>query len=200
LVLIGTDPYLLDLAAANIAGFPPHKLRLLHAAEQAGYITPEYHQFLLNLPISNFVIPGGLQEPKVNPLVAFIHHPKRQKYFLRIRQTAFFTALCQTTWVGQLLFWSGLRQDKFLGNELNCDKIYVLDTCTNCMKCHEYCPMHLPLPEALKPDSTLEIKSQCIKCMYCYMVCPERAIAFDGEPGFFAEQQRQYDDIVRKIT
>jgi uncharacterized protein (DUF362 family)/NAD-dependent dihydropyrimidine dehydrogenase PreA subunit len=209
LVLISTDPYLIDLACAYISNFIeipnpesqiPNSLRLLYAAEEAGLITQEEHQFIINLPIKDFVYSRKFLPPKVNLVVGFIHHPSRQKYFLKIRQTKLFTTLCQTKCIGEVLFWSGLRQDRFLENELRCDKIYILDSCTNCKKCREYCPVDLVLPDALKPDAPPESNARCIKCMYCYMVCPERAIAFEGEAGFFAEQQRQYDEIVRKTT
>jgi uncharacterized protein (DUF362 family)/NAD-dependent dihydropyrimidine dehydrogenase PreA subunit len=212
LVMVGTDPYLIDLAAAYIAGFievPSTKyqvsttLRLLHIAETMGMITPEHHQFLDKYPIRDYIHPTELRLPKVNRLVGFIHHPSRQRYFLKIRQTRFFTALCSTKLVGELLFKTGLRQDRFMEQELNCDKLYILNPAkckSDCRKCQEYCPVDLVLPEALQPGAAPESNSKCIKCMYCYMVCPEHAIEFDGEPGFFAEQQRQYDEIIRKIT
>jgi uncharacterized protein (DUF362 family)/NAD-dependent dihydropyrimidine dehydrogenase PreA subunit len=212
LVMVGTDPYLIDLSCAYIAGFievpssknqVPTTLRLLHTAETAGMITSEHHKFLSKYPLNDYIHPTKLRPPKVNMLVGFIHHPLRQKYFLKIRQTRFFTAVCSTKLVGELLFKTGLRQDRFLEHELSCDRLYILNPAKckkDCRKCQEYCPVDLVLPEALKPGASPESNSKCIQCMYCYMVCPERAISFDGESGFFAEQQRQYDEIIRKIT
>ncbi|MCX7918318.1 MAG: DUF362 domain-containing protein, partial [bacterium] len=68
LILISTDPYLLDLACAYIAGFidvstsdnvkqgqVPTWLRLLYMAEQVGLITPEHHRVLLHLPIKEYI-------------------------------------------------------------------------------------------------------------------------------------------------
>ncbi|NIO19847.1 MAG: hypothetical protein GTN76_03685 [Candidatus Aenigmarchaeota archaeon] len=40
---------------------------------------------------------------------------------------------------------------------------------------------------------------ECIYCLYCFSVCPRRAIRFDGDLGFFREQLRQYDGIVRML-
>lgn len=212
LVMVGTDPYLIDLACAYIAKFIDfpnpqspisNSLRLLHTAEQAGMITPEHRKFLYEYTIKDYIHPTKLRPPKVNMLVGFIHHPSRQKFFLKIRQTRFFTAVCSTKLVGELLFKTGLRQDRFLEREMKCDKLYVSNPAKckqGCKKCQEYCPVDLVLPEALNPEALPETNSKCIKCMYCYMVCPERVIVFEGASGFFAEQQRQYDEIIRKIT
>ena len=43
------------------------------------------------------------------------------------------------------------------------------------------------------------IDDECLRCLYCYMICPNKAIQFKGNFGFFEEQIRQYDHIIRDL-
>ena len=194
-IIVGTDPYLIDLACAKIAEFDYRKVTTLRAAEDMGIITKDYHDFVSRLDVSQFV--KKLKEPKANMLVSFIHSPKRQRYFLAIRNTPFFNYLCSTKFFGYLLFLSGLRQDNFITedmvfNGLGLNKSLCQDGCT---KCNSYCPIRIKLPEEIENQD-----NGCIGCLYCFLVCPSKAIEFKGKLGFVSEQLRQYDEITRKIT
>ena len=135
--------------------------------------------------------------PKAGPIASFIHHPKRQKYFLAVRNTRFFNWACKTELVGKLLFMTDLRQDVFLDEEMECDALIVNeDKCTGCGKCAGYCPIDLPLPEALAGPQG----RTCIRCLYCFCICPEEAIRFHGSLGFMEEQLRQYDTLIRRLA
>jgi polyferredoxin len=68
------------------------------------------------------------------------------------------------------------------------------EACDNCMLCRDVCPLGRPLPECLE-----DADGRCIQCLYCYSVCARKAIHFHGEFGFFSEQLRQYDPIIRKL-
>ncbi len=193
-MLLGTDPYLLDLACAYLADFTPMEARLLAEAEKQGLITKEHHEFLKKHPYLQYR--KEMQRPHVNPLVGFIHSPKRQKYFLKIRNTAFFNAVCNTDWAQEILFSTGLRQDKFLREEMTLEKLTLNDKCVpGCTICTDYCPVSLKIPDGFK-----ENLDGCIHCMYCYSVCPVEAIDFHGDKGFFAEQEKQYATVIRKIA
>jgi uncharacterized protein (DUF362 family)/ferredoxin len=192
-ILVGTNPYLMDLTCAYLAEFNPSHVRLLKEAEAQGLITPEYHDFVKGHPV--YQQHQKMATPKVNPIVGFIHSPKRQKFFLKIRNTAFFNAVCNTDWAQEILFKTGLRQDKFLKEELVFENLTVNNHCVpGCTVCRDICPVSLELPKAFK--SSL---NGCIQCMYCYSVCPTQAIEFHGSKGFFEEQEKQYAEIIRKI-
>ncbi len=191
-LLIGTDPYLLDLACAKLAQFEPSQVRLLAEALHQGLITKDHFEFLEGHPFLAFSKP--MRQPKVNPLVGFIHSPKRQKFFLKIRNTAFFNTVCNTDFAQEILFHTGLRQDKFLKDDLKIDKLTLNEKCLpGCVICREHCPVSLELPQAFKTG--LE---GCIHCMYCYSVCPVEAIDFHGVKGFFEEQEKQYASLIRQ--
>lgn len=194
MLIAGTDPYLIDLACARVTNFDYKKVATLRAAEELGRLTPEHHAFVNSLDIRQYE--REFAPPKAGVLATFIHHPRRQKYFLVIRNTKLFTYLCSTKIAGKILYATGLRQDVFIDEDMRCEGLSIdWDRCTHCDKCSDYCPVAIKLPDDIDRKD-----NGCIYCLYCFMVCPERAIIFKGNLGFISEQLRQYDEIVRKIA
>jgi len=194
MIFAGTDPLLIDLVCARFASFDYRKVRTLAEAERRGLIEARHHAFARAV-----VLPRTFRfaPPKAGAIANFIHSPKRQKYFLAIRNTPFFNRVCSTRIAGALLYKTGLRQDVFLDEEMAFGSLSVdAARCTSCGRCAGYCPLGLDLPAALAAGSG----DSCLQCLYCYAVCPERAIVFGGRPGFFAEQLRQYDGIIRRMA
>jgi ferredoxin len=195
LIIIGTDPYLIDLLCAKIAQFNNRQITTLKLAEDKGLITKSHHEYIQHLDLTT--LSSKFEKPKANILVSFVHSPKRQKYFLAIRNTKFFSYLASTKLFGNILFWTGLRQDNFIKEEmvfegLILNKTLCKDECTKCM---DYCPLGLKLPQEIERQD-----NNCIECLYCFLVCPTKAIEFKGRLGFMAEQLRQYDELTRKVT
>jgi len=195
LILGGTDPYLLDLVCARLAGFDYRNILTLKVAESRGLIGTTHFQYLESLNLNGLT--RSFERPKAYFPASFIHNPKRQKYFLAVRNTPFFTWLASTRLFGHLLFLSGLRQDNFIRKEMTLNRLTFLADCCDegCTRCADYCPLKLNVPKAIA-----ERDFNCIGCLYCFLVCPQKAIGFEGEFGFMAEQLRQYDDITRKIS
>jgi len=195
LIVVGTDPFLMDMVCAKIARFEYRSITTLKLAEEQGIITEKYHEYLRGLNISSFI--KEFEKPKANRFAAFVHSPKRQKYFLAVRNTRIFTFLASTSFFGYLLFLSGLRQDNFIPNEMMFKRLsFDRSLCENgCIKCSDYCPMGLQLPEQIKNHD-----NRCIKCLYCFLVCPTHAIGFKGNFGFMADQLKQYDKITREVA
>ena len=193
-LLVGTDPYLLDLVGAKLATFDYRQVRTLALAEKLGIINESHHSFIDGLNIKD--IQKKFLPPKGGPVASFIHSPKRQKFFLRIRYTRFFTYLASTKWFGHLLYLTNLRQDVFIEDELHTEALTLNpDICNDCGKCAGYCPVGLSLPDAFREEVQMQ---NCIGCLYCFCVCPCRAIEHRGKLGFMAEQLRQYDKITRE--
>ncbi len=197
LVGVGRDPYLMDLACARLAHFSWRQVRTLALAEKRGLLTKEHFDAVDAMELDGLSAPFA--PPKAGPLATFIHHPSRQKYFLAVRNTPFFTYLAGTDWFGRLLFKTGLRQDVFCKDEMACQGLSLdperCDDKAGCRVCRDFCPLGLDPVEALKgPDSA------CLGCLYCFMTCPRRAIGFLGEMGFLEEQMRQYDSLIRNMA
>jgi uncharacterized protein (DUF362 family)/ferredoxin len=195
LILGGTDPFLLDMICARIAGFDPLDVLTLRVAESRGLIGKAHVEYVNNLNLEGFL--KTFKKPRANVLASFVHSPKRQKYFLAVRNTRLFTWLAETRGFGYLLFLSGLRQDNFIREEMRLDRLTVHpERCEpGCTKCSDYCPMGLN-PAVSIPD----VNSKCIGCLYCFLVCPGKAITFEGKLGFMAEQLRQYDEMTRAVV
>lgn len=193
-ILVGTDPYLLDLVCSHLAQLDYKSIKTLKLAEEKNLLTPLHHRFVRTLALDDYK--KNFMKPKVNPLAAFIHHPKRQKFFLALRQTPVFSYLASTNFGGKLLFLTGLRQDVFLKEEMSCSRLYLdPKLCGGCNLCRDYCPLHLDLPGYLN-----QIDQRCLGCLYCYLICPHLAIQFEGTLGFLKEQLRQYDALVRGLN
>jgi uncharacterized protein (DUF362 family)/ferredoxin len=192
-ILIGTDPYLIDFVCAQLAGFDHQNIRPLLLAEKKGLLTPSHFSSVDSLNVSG--IRRSFAPPKAGPLATFIHSPKRQNFFLKIRNMKLFNFLASTAWFGHLLFLSGLRQDVFLHEEMLCRELSLQeDECQQCGVCQSVCPLGLNSSHDIGKE-----RHPCIHCLYCYAACPNQAIRFEGELGFFREQLKQYDRIIRKL-
>jgi uncharacterized protein (DUF362 family)/Pyruvate/2-oxoacid:ferredoxin oxidoreductase delta subunit len=194
MLFAGTDPLLVDLVCARFASFDSERVRTLAEAGRRGLIDESRRAFAAAVALPRTF---RFAPPTAGPIATFIHSPKRQRYFLAVRNTPLFNHLCSTRAVGALLYKTGLRQDVFLDEELTFRSLTVdAGRCTSCGKCADYCPVGLELPAALAGGAA----DRCVQCLYCHAVCPERAILFDGEPGFYAEQMKQYDGIIRRMA
>lgn len=192
-LIVGTDPYLIDLSCAHLARFDYRRVTTLKLAEQKGLLTSEHHEFAKTLDLQQNS--RSFKPPKANWFAGFIHHPSRQKYFLAVRNTTLFSYLASTEWFGKLLFLTGLRQDVFSKEEMVCKSLTLQsELCDDCGLCDLYCPLGRDLPKSL-----LKGVDQCLECLYCFMVCPHQAIRFEGTFGFLHEQMRQYDKLVRNL-
>jgi len=192
-LIIGKDPYLIDLFCCRLAGFPHQKVRTLALAEEKGLLTEHHHRIIGQA--AGTLVPVPFKPPKAGWAAAFIHHPRRQKFFLNIRNTPFFDYLASTGWFGALLFRTGLRQDVFLKHEMRITALCLdPEKCTHCGTCRDVCPLGVNLP-----DHFNQAGRPCLKCLYCYCACPEKAISYTGDPGFFAEQDRQYEGKIRAL-
>jgi uncharacterized protein (DUF362 family)/ferredoxin len=192
-IIVGSDPYLIDLACSRIAGFDYRDIATLKLAEENNRLTDDHHRYVQAMDLSG--IQRHFKPPVVNPFAAFIHHPNRQKYFSAVRNTPFFSYLASTEWFGNILYRTGLRQDVLSMTEMTLNHLSLnAERCKQCGICSLVCPLYTDLPAALSL-----VSRPCIQCMYCYMVCPESAIIFDGTPGFLIEQFKEYDHIIRNL-
>ena len=130
-IFIGTDPYLIDLIAARFATCDVEKIHPLVVAKKRKIINNKQLAYAREYPLNIHARPFA--PPKAGAIATFIHHPKRQKYFLAIRNTRFFNYLCNTDIVGKILFMTDLRQDVFLDTEMECSALTLSEElCDDC--------------------------------------------------------------------
>ncbi|MBF0368876.1 MAG: DUF362 domain-containing protein [Magnetococcales bacterium] len=195
MIFAGTDSFLIDMLMAKFVGFDPKKITTLVDGVRQGLITDEHIQYVENY---HFEKTFNHDPPKAGFLATYIHSPKRQKYFLAVRNTPFFTWLASTKWFGHLLYLTGLRQDNFIDEDMVFEGLgYHTDKCQECGNCEAFCPVDLTLP--LDLTNTTKMGEHCVQCLYCYSVCPHDAIEFKGNMGFFGDQQKLYGEAIRQM-
>lgn len=192
-IIVGKDPFLIDLVCAKLVGIDYETIPPLKIAEQLGCITPAHIKYINEMDLFPYL--KHFKKPKVNLLVKFVNDQRWQKYFIRIRLSPGINFLFDRKVIGRLLNFLGLRQDVFIMEDTEVNNIYAVDNekCNKCSKiCSDYCPMGLNLPLQIG-----NVEKGCIHCLYCYLICPQKAIKFEGKLGFLSEQIRQYDKFVR---
>jgi uncharacterized protein (DUF362 family)/Pyruvate/2-oxoacid:ferredoxin oxidoreductase delta subunit len=174
-IIAGTDPYLIDMACAEMVGMPYREVTYLKVAEELGLITSDYKKALRDLDLGDF-----------------------KRDLLKPDQAPGLYEACNTKFMGNLFLSLGIRQEHFIEEEMDIKKVVLhRDQCpAECRICKEYCPLGLDVPEVLSDEAG----STCVKCLYCYMVCPKRAIQLEGNFGFLQAQMDKYDPLIRKIV
>ncbi len=191
LIITGDDPFLIDLACARIAKIPYFEVPVLKLAEERGDITQDFHKLLDESDIDKYA--KRFKRPEINWLTAIVSHKRLQKYFLKIRHAPVIRNIFGTSLANRIMFAFRLTQEVYIEkerseNQLSLDK----SRCKGVGKCRIYCPMRLNLPDELNHND-------CVQCLYCFSVCPNKAIQIEGHLGFFSEQIKQYDEIIRNL-
>jgi len=195
-IIAGTDPYLLDMICAEVVGMPYNEVTYLRVAEEWGLITDNHKKALNEMDLTDFK--KHLLRPDVPFLVRIVCNPYLQRYFQMLRHAPGLYAICNTKAIGNLFVTLGIRQERFIEEEIDIRRISIDgQRCeAGCTKCVDYCPLGLDVPAVLSCHDD----SICTKCLYCYMVCPRGAIRFEGSFGFLEAQIEKYDGIIRRIV
>lgn len=193
-ILIGTNPYLIDMVASKIAGYEDFReIPVLKKALKKKKIDDSLIDIYKNTDVQTY----NFKRPEVNFLVDLTINPKIQKYLIKIRYALFVNKIFNWKITRRILFDIGISQDYIVFKEPDISTPYLSDgNCMNgCSICQDVCPLGINLPE----DFVTEKMNKCIKCLYCYSVCPEKNISVNGDLGFFNQQLKQYDEKIRDV-
>lgn len=195
-IIAGTDPYLIDMVCAELVGMNYREVTYLKVAEELGLITEEHKGALKKIDIETFK--RDLLKPDVSFALKVVCNPHLQRYFQALRHAPGLYTLCNTKFMGNVFVKLGIRQEHFIEEEMDIKKIvFYKNKCQpTCIKCKDYCPLGLDVPEVLSRQDY----SSCIKCLYCYMVCPAGALELEGSFGFLKAQIEKYDPLIRKVA
>lgn len=188
-ILAGRNPFLLDLLCAKISGVDYKKIPVLMEAKKKNYLTEGDIEKASSFKPAKIY---SFKRPTPSIWSKIINNQAWQKYFIKLRIGPldwFFNI----DFVGDILNFFGLRQDVFNTKETDIKKITVGSKCNQCLACEKYCPARLKLSDIGNIDKG------CFNCLYCYSVCPRQAISVDGELGFFQEQEKKYQELIRKM-
>lgn len=190
LVLVGTNPYEIDILACRIMGFSPEDCPLIQKALTTGRISKSFLD-----EVSSIELPLSIQ-PFEQPNPALIARLVKIQGFGSIVRTVRnwppVSRLLKYVAVRRIMLLLGMTQEIIINQERDVKLKWNEEKCKSCFKCASYCPQMIDLPTNL-----LNENSNCIDCLYCYAVCPEHAIEVEGELGFYKEQLRRYDSYIR---
>ena len=205
-LVVGRDPFAIDLACARMAGIPVSRITPLALARRLGLLPPETEAAVARLAGQGLLppLPRPLAPARASLAAWLALRSPLGGLFRRLRASPFGARLAATHWFGALLFRSGVRQDNFEAAEPDIRALELeAAVCDGCEVCRDVCPMGLA-PDRLLADrgavalAELE-RAGCLGCLYCFMSCPRRAITVHGELGFLQEQGDRYDDRIRAL-
>lgn len=192
-VIIGTNPFQLDHICARLVDFPREEVKTLVEARNMGHISDIKYEQWESISLDGYV--REFKRPELTPWVAFVIAPRFQTHLIKLRYAPVVNQICSTNLVKNLFYISGISQERILAEEAELSFKVNDELCDACGKCEGYCPSGLSLDEILSGGG-----NKCIGCLYCYSVCPKEAIVIEGDAGFFSEQIRLYDEIIRSIA
>ena len=193
ILIVGTDPYEIDILAGRVAGFAPSDLPLIRHALDTGRINSDLIQKVAALDVNGFEAKFAPAKPRLLARLAVA--PAVKGLVRTIRNSPPVDRLLKNERVRRRLFAVGLTQEVILRRERRTTIVFDSRRCKSCGKCARYCPLLRALPDAFGSAD-----DDCLDCLYCYEVCPSGAIRLQGDPGYYSEQQRRYGRIVREIA
>ncbi len=193
MIVIGKNPFQIDYLCARLAGFPPDEVKPIAAAIKLGLISADEVTSWNKIPLGQH--PRTLKRPEVSALVGFVINPKFQKHLIRIRYAPGIKQICSSPLIKELFYRLGISQERIRSDEASLSFQADKADCGTCAKCEQYCPVNVEL-SVIKQGGG----DRCIGCLYCSSVCPKNAFVLSGEAGFYSEQIRLYDEIIRSIA
>jgi lipopolysaccharide/colanic/teichoic acid biosynthesis glycosyltransferase/uncharacterized protein (DUF362 family)/ferredoxin len=205
-LVVGRDPFAVDLACAHMAGITVKRIAPLALARRLGLLPPETEETVRRLAAQGLVppLPRPLAPARPSPAAWLALRSPLGGVLRRLRASPPGVWLAATPWFGGLLYRSGVRQDALDAEESRIRALELVSgSCDGCGVCRDACPMGLAPDRLLAGKGAVPLSGLaavgCIGCLYCFMTCPKRALAVHGELGFLREQLDRYDDCIRAL-
>jgi uncharacterized protein (DUF362 family)/ferredoxin len=188
LLIIGTNPFLIDLVCAKLVGFNWQEIKYLVVAKEKGYITDKDIK-KVERDISTL---AHIEKASSRGILAKFSD-QRSLYWLKVLMRPI-TSLPLVT---ELAYKLNIVQDVY---NLKDDEIENVSrnkaSCDSCGKCAEYCPMGIETEKI----GQIPPHSDCINCLYCFFVCPNKAIELKGKAGFLTRYIEKYEKKIRQVV
>ena len=178
---------LCDVAACHLVRMPIEKVEYLVHAREAGVVTPEMEEV-----VTQSIEPRHTIKPApIRSSLAVLSESRSLGWLKRLARP-----LTQHKVVLEAAYKLKVVQDVY---DLQDDAIEGIsrnkDLCSECGKCVDFCPTHLPLED-------IGVKTQmpdCIGCMYCWWVCQDDAIVLNGTAHAMTRQIERYKKVIETL-
>jgi uncharacterized protein (DUF362 family)/ferredoxin len=187
LLLLGADPFLLDLLIARLVGLDREGIPYLSIARQKGHIGGQEIARVDEIePIAHFEPP-----PPRSPATRLLDH----RLLAGIRDLT--RPIHGSEAARRLLYRLGIIQDVYEQAEARVERL-ALDrrACDECGRCLAVCPTELPVTA---PGFDFWASPDCLRCLYCAFACPREAITIEGEPGYLEAHLERYGEAMRSL-
>lgn len=192
-LIVGDDPYLIDLWCARATGIGWETVGPLRFAREQGLLTDRHFAAVEALIAESGGLPALCRAvPSLAARIALLS--PLSGLLRRGRESRAGTWLAGTKTFGALLYRSGVRQDRFDCDDADIQELAVTSDCDGCGLCRDFCPV------GADPSAGPGQDQPCVRCLYCFMVCPRRAIEVKGSLGFVGEQMERYDALIRALA
>lgn len=195
MLIIGDNPYIVDMLCARLFCCEYEEVPLLKESISSGRINSDMIQYVESLRIDTDKVKA--KRPNPNFIARQIINPRYQKYFIMIRNAPVISNVISNVNVKKVLLRFGITQEVIVKKERHVKLGRNSEKCCGCGRCDMYCPIHLNLPDDIENAAKM---SSCIDCLYCYAVCPNNAIVVEGELGYYTEQIRRYGKIIKEMA
>ncbi len=186
-LVAATNPWLLDLATARLAGFPWHSLCYLVHARDAGRFPPDLpDRVSQRIPVRRPIQPA----PPRSMLAPLSEHRLLRPLKLAIRPVVDHPVVSRTA------YSLGVIQDRYVrADDAVTGFVRRDDPCTECGRCAEVCPDAVPWEDI----GTTERGQGCLGCLYCHWICPTRAIELQGDAAYMQAHLDRYKTLVEGL-
>lgn len=192
LILAGTNPMLLDLAAAFILGRDEEEIPYLALVKKRGLISPRDRRDLKKICLRDYQ--SKFSYPNPNLLQRLINNPLYRLFFVKIRYAPAFFQLFSSGIISKPMYLLGLRQDLFIKTDGQIKAITILNSKKlDSTRLNNYCPMGLTVAKQIN-------SSKCIKCLYCYFVDRGKTLFLEGKLNHLDYQVSKYKTLIENIT
>jgi len=186
-LLASRHTHLMDLAAAQLVGFPWEQVpALVRAAEAGDFAADLPARVAEGVPLRRAIEPP----PPRSPLAPLSEHRLLRPIKLAVRPFVDHPA------VAGAAYRAGVIQDRYQAEDDEITSFFRREGyCTRCGRCAEVCPMEIPWEDI----GSREQGQRCLTCLSCYWICPTPAMEIAGRKGFLEAHVRRYKKLIGRI-
>lgn len=185
-LVLGDDPWRVDLVLARLLDIPWRTIPYLARAHASGLISEADARVAAQVPRLRSV----LRAPSRSPLAVLSEQRVLHPLKLAVRP------LVERRAVAELAYRAGIVQDVYARGDDSVTRVVRDHTeCGGCDRCVQVCPDELSRDEI----GVVHDPERCLRCLYCWWVCPTDALRLEGDLGAMERQVARYRPLIREL-